>query len=789
MSDIKGSKSQTEPANRSERSNVSHPSSITHGAWTTHLDSLLDELQELTQTAPVEPIVDKMVDNQLVQVRLGIASSLFTALRYRHAPAAAHALRVALTCSAWCRQMELADEQQDKIEIAALLHDLGVIGVPDSILRNPGMLEVDEATIIEHSRHMNVEILRASCADPEILAIIENVPARYDGMRPGYQNSGKAIPLGSRIIAIAESYDAMTNEQTFRPALSQESAIAELYACAESQFDPELVQLFSDFCQQDQAALREEAGRRWLQTLNPHMVDHYWRLHHAPVPTETLDRKRAFETRLLDNMHDAVVFVDDNLTIQLWNAGAERMTGILGRSICHRHWLPELLNLRDEKGNLIEIEDCPVACAIRSGVQSLRRLAIWGRNGRPVPVDAHVIPVIDDNGENKGAILVLHDASSEISLEQRCQNLHAKATRDPLTNVANRAEFDRVFEMFVTAHLQRRLPCSLAICDLDHFKSVNDNYGHQAGDEVIKSLATILKNSCRPGDLAARYGGEEFVLLCTDCDNAAAARRAEEVRYAMARVVHESLGGRHVTASFGVTEIQPGDTPETMLRRADRALLMAKAKGRNIVVQLGSGSRSSSLGRDLSSGLSGIADGRPWIEQELHTVAPMSVAVEKLRGFIADHCARILDAENRRVSLQVEHRRVGHGRRRSDRPLTFVLDMELSDESSNADPLGKASGPAGTKPKTTGTRIRVLISPQTKRNRRSEDVSSRAREVLISLRSYLMATQESVETSESAILEEPMNPSSNASDGLADLTVSRRQSSTFGWVKRLFGRQ
>ena len=102
-------------------------------------------------------------------------------------------------------------------------------------------------------------------------------------------------------------------------------------------------------------------------------------------------------------------------------------------------------------------------------------------------------------------------------------------------------------------------------------------------------MATLLKGACRPGDLVARYGGEEFVMLCADCDNAAAARRAEQVRKALGQMQQPKMEGRSVTASFGVTEIQPGDTPETMLRRADRALLMAKSKGRNVVVQLGSG--------------------------------------------------------------------------------------------------------------------------------------------------------------------------------------------------------
>ena len=95
---------------------------------------------------------------------------------------------------------------------------------------------------------------------------------------------------------------------------------------------------------------------------------------------------------------------------------------------------------------------------------------------------------------------------------------------------------------------------------------------------------------CRSGDLVARYGGEEFAILCADCTNAAAARKAEAIRKALSR--SQALVPRQrsrFTASFGVTELQTGDTPETMLRRADRALLQAKDQGRNQVVQLGDG--------------------------------------------------------------------------------------------------------------------------------------------------------------------------------------------------------
>ena len=118
-------------------------------------------------------VVDRIVDDQLVQVRLGIAASLFAVLRCKHPPTAAHMLRVALTTSAWCLKLRLGEAQRDTIEVAALLHDLGVIGVPDRILQKPGILSTNEALTVERSRRMSAVILGCSCTDPAVLDVVE----------------------------------------------------------------------------------------------------------------------------------------------------------------------------------------------------------------------------------------------------------------------------------------------------------------------------------------------------------------------------------------------------------------------------------------------------------------------------------------------------------------------------------------------------------------------------------------------------------------------------------------
>jgi diguanylate cyclase (GGDEF)-like protein len=282
------------------------------------------------------------------------------------------------------------------------------------------------------------------------------------------------------------------------------------------------------------------------------------------------------------------------------------------------------------------------------------------------------------------------------------------------------------------------------MCDLDHFKQVNDTYGHQAGDDVIKSLAGVLKNSCRSGDLVARYGGEEFVILCADCDNAAATARAEQARRRLAELPQSRMGGRTITASFGVTEIQPGDNPETMLRRADRGLLMAKSQGRNRVVQLGTGT--SRLGHplddDVWSTLPESGDDRLF-QRQFVTSVPMSVAIEKLRGFVADHRATIVEVSENNMRLRLEHQPTDQRRRAGDRSTTFVIDLRFEEGFRRRKQPGDGSSePGAIAARVPRTRIRFSISPRTNRERRHEETLSRAREVLVSFRSYLMATEE-----------------------------------------------
>jgi diguanylate cyclase (GGDEF)-like protein/PAS domain S-box-containing protein len=171
-------------------------------------------------------------------------TALISALGYRDPSTAAHSRRVADLCNEVAHGlMSMSDRYV--LETAALLHDIGKIGVPDSILLTSSQLTQAERNVIKRQERIGLEIIRASFASDELSRIVENYRRYFDGRDANLGPEGTHIPLGARILAVADAYDSMVSEHPYRVAKTSQEAIAELRRCANTQFDPEIVDLFS----------------------------------------------------------------------------------------------------------------------------------------------------------------------------------------------------------------------------------------------------------------------------------------------------------------------------------------------------------------------------------------------------------------------------------------------------------------------------------------------------------------------------------------------------------------
>ncbi|TWU39138.1 putative diguanylate cyclase YdaM [Novipirellula aureliae] len=722
---------------------------------TSKLEALLAGLQDAAPTADENPkrhsqAADLKFENRLAMVRLGVATSLYFCLRAKHIPTAAHSLRVALSCSSWAHRLGLDEPARDRIEVAALLHDLGKVGIPDRILRKPGKLTVEEQLTMDCCPRLGCEILRGCTTDHELLDIVFHANTWFDSRRVEEGPRGDALPIGSRMLAIADAFDAMTTDHVYRNAMSRELAIKELANGAGSQFDPELVIDFSRMLEDRPELLQGVVTERWLNQLNESSTSGLWtstfnRSSEGVAMSHRMGSLRnsdsPFFNALVGKMKDGVAFTDAEGTILRWNDAMQRLTSIAAEAIVGKTWNDESIRLREQEDARSDA-GCVIEQCLQSGASVCRAMVLEKPGGSPIPVYVQVSPVSASAHElsrassrgSCGTLIVIRDLSDQASLEQKVESLHHQTTRDPLTGIGNRAHFDETLAAATALTASGGPTFSMIICDIDHFKRVNDVHGHPAGDEALIRFASILESHSREGDLVARYGGEEFLLIANHCDNATATKLAEKIRTALERTPLPSLGNESVTASFGVTEYQAGDSPETILARADRALLKAKDNGRNRVIQLGAGNRpveQTAAPKRTWFGLLARAEGKQNCEFDILTPVPAALAIEKLRGFIADHDAEIIRVTENQLSLKVNAVCSEGGRRKVDHHITLEANLTLSEQV-----RGDASGAPGRK--WQGTKVHLAVRPLRSRDRRSRALSPCVSQLTASLKSYLM---------------------------------------------------
>lgn len=299
-----------------------------------------------------------------------------------------------------------------------------------------------------------------------------------------------------------------------------------------------------------------------------------------PLPElDLLDRS------LIDSLFEGAYFVDRSRIIGAWNKGAEVITGYSRDEVVGKRCADNILRHIDEKGRELCLMGCPLAASLEDGKNRSVEVFLHHKHGHRVPVQVRVAPVIGKDGGIIGAVEFFTEKRSKQRMVQEMERLRNEVFKDELTQIANR----KYLLLQLRRHLQElnslRIPVGMIMVDIDHFKNVNDRYGHNVGDRVLGMVARTIESAIRDIDTAARWGGEEFLVLLPNISPEGLAKVAERIRV---QIENSWIDVRDqqvlkVTGSLGAVLAAREESPEDLIERVDKKMYVAKREGRNRV--------------------------------------------------------------------------------------------------------------------------------------------------------------------------------------------------------------
>lgn len=217
---------------------------------------------------------------------------------------------------------------------------------------------------------------------------------------------------------------------------------------------------------------------------------------------------------VFNSLRDGIYFVDTDRKITFWNKGAERITGFAAEEVLNTFCFENLLNHVDSEGNKLCHGGCPLHQTIQDQKPRSTLVYLHHKKGHRVPVQVQTLPLYDDQEQLVGCIEIFSDESHGFGHDLSREELQAIAFTDALTGIPNRRYAESQLRKAHTSLMEDGTPYAIALIDIDHFKKVNDTYGHDLGDEVLKIVASTLAGSTRSVDCATRWGGKNSCWYC-----------------------------------------------------------------------------------------------------------------------------------------------------------------------------------------------------------------------------------------------------------------------------------
>ncbi len=495
---------------------------------------------------------------------------------------------------ALARALGLDRDDVEAVDTAALLLDVGLLSVPDHILSKPGPLSVDEFHRVRAHPLVSADLIDGVPFARPVRELVLSHHERWDGN--GYPEglAGERIPLGARVLAVVDCYDALVSERPYRSRLTRDAALA---------------------------VLREEAGR----ALDPRVVDTFITV----LPEAERSAVAAPSTSGLASIQSARR--EDVALLEISMAMSSGL-GVQGTAQMLAQKLTRVLTYSSAALYTYDQAHLSFRCAYAEGIDAdllsaIRVSATVGTfseavadkravaNGNPQHyLEQHrtggprtrlrssiVCPLYDETTTLVGALAVYHvtlaaytqdecrmiemiarQAGPVVSHSLQLARAQEDALTDPLTDLPN----TRFLWMHLTQELARasRQASNLALLllDVDDFKDINDSEGHPIGDLALRELSALLRTSVRPYDVCARYGGDEFVIMMPECGGDEARERMDQLQARISGMRVSLPDGRQIAMSVSIgAAIFPrdGDSSESLLIAADSRMYQNKTSG------------------------------------------------------------------------------------------------------------------------------------------------------------------------------------------------------------------
>jgi diguanylate cyclase (GGDEF)-like protein/PAS domain S-box-containing protein len=293
-----------------------------------------------------------------------------------------------------------------------------------------------------------------------------------------------------------------------------------------------------------------------------------------------------FYKELLDNIYDGVYFIDAERRIIYWNKGAENITGYSANEVMHKYCFDNILMHVNESNEKLCENSCPLKHTIMDGKNREAAVFFHHKNGHRVSTTVKASAIRDAEGKIIGAVEIFNDNSSNFENIEMLKILEKEALVDSLTGIVNRRYLEKRITASFNAFQRYGWKFGVLFMDIDHFKNVNDKFGHNNGDNVLKVLSKTLIKNIRSFDTVGRWGGEEFIGIIENVNKEELLKIAEKLRALVDASSIQLEGFKkniNPTISIGATISKPEDSPETIIMRADELMYESKQTGRNRV--------------------------------------------------------------------------------------------------------------------------------------------------------------------------------------------------------------